>query len=268
MTSYRIKLVVEGLDRDDGHVRLEVFVRELQKLQSALGRADARVSDGNRCSYFAVVGLSHNSPATVELEARVAPNSGRDCRASALKLFSDAIDAVERGEFHAESDYDLINDIKELSAPVGETLKTVQLTLEDRAHVLTDRLAVTISAFQADQEECTTTVEGILEKVNVHDDANTFTIYPDVGPVRITCKLPQELAEKGISAIRRRVAVTGVAKFRKFAPFPHEIVADDIHIYDVETDLPEFSSLFGIAPHATGDLSSEDFVRQLRNDWV
>lgn len=267
MTSYRVKLVVEGLDRDDGHVRLEVFVNELQKLQTALNRADARVSGGKRCSYFAVVGLSHNSPAMVELEARIAPAAKRDCRASAMALFSQAIEAVQRGEFTGDSDYDLLNDIKELSAPVGETLKSARLHIEDKPFALTEQIADTIIAFQAEQEECATTVEGMLERVNVHDDANVFTIYPDVGPTRITCKLPERLAEKGIGAIRRRVAVTGLAKFRKFAPFPHEIIADDLAVYDVDSNLSTFSMLLGIAPQATGELFSEDFIRQARNEW-
>lgn len=267
MTSYRVKLVVEGLDSDDGHVRLDVFVSELQKLQTALGRADARVSNGKRCSYFAVVGLSHNSPATVELEARVAPSSKRDCRASAMALLAQAIESVQRGEFTEESDYELLNDIKELSTPVGETLKTARLLIDGKAYVFSETIAEAITTFQAEQEECLTTVEGMLERVNVHDDKNLFTIYPDVGPPRITCRLPERLAEKGIGAIRRRVAVSGVARFRKFAPFPHEIVADDIDVYDVDSELPSFADLLGMAPNATGDLSSEDFVRRARNEW-
>lgn len=267
MTSYRVKLVVEGLERDDGHVRLEIFVRELQKLQTALGRADAKASDGERSSYFAVVGLSHNSPATVELEARIAPESKRDTRAAALKVLADAIDAVERGEFTDETDYDLLNDIRDLSAPVGEKLKSAHLILDERSYALSEELSDVISTFLADQEECWTTVEGMLERVNVHDEANVFTIYPDVGPSRITCKFPEHLAEKGIAAIRRRVAVTGIAKFRKFSPFPHEVVADDLDVYGLEADLPTFMDLFGVAPDSTGGLPSEDFVKKVRNEW-
>lgn len=268
MASYRVKLVVEGLDRDDGHVRLEVFVKELQKLQSALTRADARVSGGERCSYFAVVGLSHNSPATVELEARVAWNADRDCRASAIALLGDAIEAVRRGEFSDDIDHELLNDIRDLSAPVGGSLKAARLVINDKSVVLSEKIADAIVEFQADQEECSTTVEGMLERVNVHDDANVFTIYPDVGPTRILCKLPESLAEKGIGAIRRRVAVSGVARFRKFAPFPHEIAAENLEVYELEADLPTFDSVLGIAPHATGDLSSEEFIGRVRDEWV
>src|SRR4051812_39413881 len=100
---HRVKLIVEGFERDDGHVRLDVFVKELQKLQMALGRADARATDGERSTYFAIVGLSHSSPATVELEARTMPERP-DSRLTTVALLSDAISAVERGEFTPETD--------------------------------------------------------------------------------------------------------------------------------------------------------------------
>ncbi len=267
MTSHRIKLIIEGLDIDDGHVRLEVFASELQKLHTALGRADAHVSNGKRCSFFAVVGLSHSSPATIELEARVASNAMHDCRTSALSLLAGAIEAVQRGEFNENSDFELLNDIKELASPVGETLKAARILIHDKQYPLTATLANAVKAVQAEQEECITTVEGMLERVNVHDEANVFTIFPDVGPSRIKCRLPEYLTEKGIGAIRRRVAVSGVAKFRKFTPFPHEIEATQIEVYGVDAQLPGWYDLLGLAPDATDDLTSEDFVRQVRDEW-
>jgi hypothetical protein len=184
-----------------------------------------------------------------------------------MALLGEAIEAVQRGEFTGDSDYDLLNDIKELSAPVGVSLKEARLSIDEKTYALTEKLADSISTFQADQEECETTVEGMLERVNVHHAANVFTIYPDVGPTRITCRLPENLAEKGIGAIRRRVAVSGVGKFRKFDPFPHEIVADGIEVYGLDEELPSFADLCGMAPGATGELSSEDFVRLARNEW-
>lgn len=266
MTSHRVKLIVDGLDQDEGDVRLEVFVKELQKLQSALARADESVADGERCSYFAIVGLSHSSPATIELEARVIKNR-QDYRDSAIKILTDAIASVERGEFTPDADYELLADIRELAAPVGTSLRSAHLVVDGASHYLTENIATKINTFLADQEECFTTVEGMLERVNVHDDANVFTIFPYVGAKRVKCHLPQELADKGLSAIRRRVAVSGVAKYRKFAAFPHEIQADDLQIYNVEDDLPTFDDLRGMAPDATGTMSAEDFVREMRRGW-
>lgn len=266
MKSYRVKLVLEGLDRDAGDVRLEVFVKELQKLQSALARVDAKVADGERCSYFAIVGLSHSSPATVELEARVLPNR-QDHRDSAITLLTDAIAAVERGEFSAETDYDLLADIRELASPAGTGFRSAYLVVDNAQHFLTANIATQITTFLADQEECFTTVEGMLERVNVHDDANEFTIFPGIGAKRIKCRFPPEKVDKGLAAIRRRVAVSGLAKYRKFASFPHEIFAEDLQIYELEANLPTFDDLRGMAPDATGTMSSEDFVAEIRHGW-
>lgn len=266
MKSYRLKLVVEGLDRDGGDVRLDVFVKELQKLQSALNRVDAKAADGERCSYFAIVGLSHSSPSTVELEARVVPNR-QDHRDSAITLLTDAIAAVERGEFTPDSDYDLLADIRELAAPTGTGFRSAYLVVDDAKHFLTANIATQITTFLADQEECFTTVEGMLEQVNVHDDANQFTIFPDIGAKRIKCRLPPDKVDKGLAAIRRRVAVSGLARYRKFANFPHEIAAEDLQIYELEENLPTFDDLRGMAPDATGSRSSEDFIAELRDGW-
>lgn len=266
MGTNRIKLIVEGADRDDGHVRLEVFVRELEKLKAALVKADEKVSEGRRCTFFAVVGLSHSSPATVEIEARVRRNCA-DTRSRALKILSEAIQSVERGEFTESTDYEILSDIRDLASPVGESLKSALLVVDQETHYLTTSIASRIADVMSDVEECHTTIEGMLEKINVHAQANLFTIYPDVGPSRITCKFPEWLAEKGISGVRRRVAVSGLAKYRKYSSFPHELTAEAVEIYGVDEDLPSFDELKGIAPEATGDLSSEEFVRELRHDW-
>jgi hypothetical protein len=183
-------------------------------------------------------------------------------------LITRAISAVERGEFTPEADYELLADIKDLAAPVGTSLKSAYLVVANSPHYLTEFTARRISDFLADQEECMTTVEGMLERVNVHGNANEFTIYPSVGASRIKCRLPEELTEKGIAAIRRRVAVSGLAKYRKFAQFPHEIRAEFLDVYSSPEDLPTFDDLLGLAPDATGDLSSEDFVREVRNGWI
>lgn len=266
MTEHKIMLVVEGMDRDDGHVRFEVFVEQLQKLQSALSKSDKLVSGGKRSSHFTVVGLSHASPATVILEAHSNPES-RDMRHEALSRFTGLIDAVERNEIPRDVDYSLLEDIRALASPVGTSIKVVTLKINGGSFDLTRTIANRIDSHLAEQEECFTTVEGMLEKANVHDDANVFTIYPDVGAPKISCHLRQEIVEKAISALRRRVAVSGLAQYRKYSPYPHRIAVEQIDIFGPEEELPTFDHLKGIAPDSTGSLSSEDYVREMRDAW-
>ncbi|BBM89210.1 hypothetical protein COTS27_00905 [Spirochaetota bacterium] len=116
-------------------------------------------------------------------------------------------------------------------------------------------------------EGCITSYEGELEQINLHDDINYFYIYPYSLPEKIRCVFPKELRNLVIKGIGRKVCVTGEAIYSKNQNFPCLIKAKEIDIYPSETDLPDWDNLFGIAPNATGELQSEDFVRRLRNEW-
>ena len=110
-------------------------------------------------------------------------------------------------------------------------------------------------------------IEGDLEQINVHEGANTFHIYPAVGPKKITCRFPNKLYEDAVAAVGKRVEVYGILRFRPGASYPHQIALTDIEIFPPESELPAWDDLRGRAPNATGGLSSEAFVRELRDGW-
>jgi hypothetical protein len=266
MKSPRITLIVEGTEGDKGDVRLDVFLSELQKLQSALIRLDATAGNGQRNSYFAVVGLSHSSPATVELELRV-KKAQRDVRTQVLDHFQRAVRSVQSGEIPDDVDYALLEDLKNLAAPVGRELRAVSVRVDTTVIDFTESFAQRAELHLSDSDTCISTVEGMLEKINVHAGANVFNIYPDIGPRSLKCEFPSDLEDTALAAIKRRVAVTGVAHYRKKSAYPHLLKATHIEIYPPEGDLASPESLRGLAPNATGERSSEDFVRERRNDW-
>lgn len=172
-----------------------------------------------------------------------------------------------RGYHHKEKVFSLVErggKVRSFHVPRvnADTLKPIS-----GAHDLTKTIANRIDAHLAEQEECYTTVDGMLEKANVHAGANVFTIYPNVGPDKIICHLNQNLVEKAISALRHRVAVSGIARYRKYSPYPYQIGVEEIEIFGREDELPSFDDLKGIAPDATGETSSEEFIRNIRDGW-
>lgn len=267
MADGKITLVFEGMERDQGHVRLETFSNELARLHSLLIKADEAASGGKRNAHFKIVALSHASPAAMTVQAAV-NHKRMDTREQALSLIARTIDAVERDEIPPDINYGLLQDLRALASPMGVALTKATISLNGSSHDLTERTTAIIDKHLSEQETCLTTVEGMLEKINIHDEADAFTIYPDVGPKKIACHFRHDLIDKAISGVRRRVAISGLARYRKYDQFPHHIEANDIAIYGVETELASFEDLRGIAPNATGDLSSEDFVRELRNGWI
>ena len=266
MAENRITLIMEGVKPDEGHVRFDVFIQELQSLKNLLGRLDSISAAGSRNSHFAVVGLSHSSPARVELEQR--PNRGKpDIAPIIFNTFNQLYECIEKGDIGDQVDFRLLADIKQLTAPVGASLNFATLLMNGSEYQLTEKISKQIDTYMADYEECHGSVEGMLEKVNVHADANVFTVYPDVGPNSITCHFPTELLDKVFAAGKRKVCVSGVMRFRKFSPFPHHVDVESFEIYRDADELAGFQDIFGIAPNATGELSSEEFIKELRCGW-
>ena len=116
-------------------------------------------------------------------------------------------------------------------------------------------------------EECEGSIEGMLEQINLHLGANTFHIYPDVGPRKVTCHFPTKLYDDAVSAVGRRVEVSGTLRYRARGEFPHQIAVTQIEVFPPVSELPDWDDLRGRAPDATGGLSTEEFVRELRDGW-
>jgi hypothetical protein len=75
------------------------------------------------------------------------------------------------------------------------------------------------------------------------------------------------LLDDAIFAVGRRVEVAGTLKYRRGASFPHAIAVTGIDAFPPDSELPTWEDLQGRAPDATGTLSSEAFVRELRDAW-
>ena len=108
-------------------------------------------------------------------------------------------------------------------------------------------------------------VRGALEYINIHGGQKVFRIYPQVGPNKVTCHFPDELKDMAISAVGRFVEVHGIMRYKSVSTFPHQIDVKKLEVLPNEDELPSIFDLRGIAPDLTGSLTSEEFVRSLRD---
>ena len=262
----RIELIVEGLPEDEGQVRLGVFVAQLQSLSSALTRMDRDSNDGKAGSVYQIASLSFNSPLRVVLEPR--PVRGQMFTGRfVVERFENVAHALVSGEVLDGFDADLLEDIRALARPVGKSIKNATVLFNGSVLELNQGIAERVEKALAIEDECDGSVEGMLEQINIHQGANTFHIYPEIGPKKVTCHFPGSLFEDAVSSVGRRVEVFGVLKYRAAAPFPHQIAVKTLEPFPLEIDLPDWDDLRGRAPEATGTLSSEAFVRELRDAW-
>lgn len=262
----RIELVMEGLPEEEGRLRLNTFVSQLQKFGAALAKIDRDTNDGQSANVFQIAELSFSSPLRVVLEPKPIA-SHRATGHLVIARLQRVTDAILAGGDLSDVDTELLEDIKNLAAPVGKDVKNATLVFNGSAVDLTPRVAHQLEIALAVEEECDGSIEGDLDQINVHEGANIFHIYPQVGPKRVSCRFPSRLFDDAVTSVGRRIEVFGTLKYRSRAPFPHEIEVSDLNIIERESDLPDWDDLRGRAPDATGDKSSEAFVRELRDGW-
>jgi hypothetical protein len=262
----RITLIIEGLPEDEGKVRLGAFMSQLQNLSATITKLDREANEGKAATYFRIAELSYKSPVRVVIEPQALPKQPYLGHAI-IKSLGRVVGALENGSDLSGLDADLLEDIRGLAKPVGKSVKNVTLLFNDHRFDLTPRVAAKVDDALAVDEECEGGIEGMLEQINLHHGANVFYIYPEVGPRKLTCHFPSRLYDDAVSAVGKRVEVYGTLHYRTGATFPHQVAVTAIEAFPPESELPDWDDLRGRAPDITGELSSEAFVRELRNGW-
>jgi len=227
---------------------------------------DREANDGKAATYFRIAELSYSSPVRVVLEPQPLPKHSYAGQAIIAGL-ERVTEALENGADLSGVDADLLEDIRNLTRPVGKTVKYAALAFRDRTFDLTPKITSKVDAALAVDEECEGSIEGMLEQINLHHGANVFYIYPEIGPKKVSCHFPVRLYDEAVSAVGRKVEVFGTLHYRIGAAYPHQIAVSQVEAFPPESELPDWEDLRGRAPNATGELSSEAFVRELRDGW-
>jgi hypothetical protein len=245
---------------------LGVFLSQLQNFGATLTKLDREANNGKTATVFRIAELSYRSPIRVVLEPQARPKQPY-VGPVILDSLERVTAALANGHDLAGLDADLLEDIRRLTQPVGKTVKYAAFVFKGQTFTLTQEVGIKVNTALAIDEECEGSIEGRLEQINVHHGANIFHIYPEVGPPKITCRFPARLYDDAVAAVGRRVDVSGTLHYRAGASFAHQIAVAQIEMLPPDSELPDWDDLRGRAPDATGSLSSEDFVRELRDGW-
>jgi hypothetical protein len=264
--SDKITIIIEGLPEDDGQVRLGAFLSQVQNLSATVTKLDREANAGKAATYFRIAELSYKNPVTVVLQPEALPNHVYAGHAI-IESLGRVTAALENGSDLSGMDADLLEDIRALARPVGKTVKNTTLVFNDHRFDLTPKVASKVDAALAVDDECEGSIEGMLEQINLHLGANVFHIYPEFGARKVTCRFPNRLYDDAVSAVGKRVEIFGTLHYRTGASFPHQVTVAQIEAFPPLSELPDWDDLRGRAPDATGDMSSEAFVRELRDGW-
>lgn len=266
MPKYSVTLTLEGPVKRGGHLLVSDVVGELSSLIGTLKDIDRLTNPtGGISIFYEIVALKHSSPAQIVIQAQPL-NPEYDVREKILNKFFMILKGVQES---AEAiDYlgeEIIEGIGRMVSPVGKTLRSASIVTDGEQLDLRPQILLRIKQLLGPEETFPGFIRGMMEAINLHKGANVFRIYPDLGPQKVTCHFPSELETEAIKSIGHFVEVSGVLKYRKFARYPYEITVDRIEIFPDEESLPSLRDLHGKAPDATGEASSEEFVRRLRD---
>ena len=108
-------------------------------------------------------------------------------------------------------------------------------------------------------------IEGKLELISVHEGSRKFNVYHDVTGRAVQCDLPRDLERQVVEALGNRVIVSG-AIHRNLNGTPVRVRVEGLRVLPVRSEEPTIDELMGSIPDLTGDLSTEEFVRMIRDE--
>jgi hypothetical protein len=265
MSDTPIKIELGGVESQDGYLRLGIFVQQLQFFSALLKEVDLAVSR-KKTTYYRVVNMTLSSPAEIWLEP-VQIYKKIDNRHIIIKRFFEELNSIkENATVSSDISRTFLESLKAIANPLGKEVGSVKLKTDNYSVEIDKPLRANVDILLAPEIYSWGSVEGVLEAINLHNK-NEFRIYPIVGAKVVICNFPQNKREDAKKGLEKLVSVTGKITYRNKEKFPHKIDVEDIVTYPPENELPHFSDLRGAAPNATGKLSSEKFVRKLRDEW-
>ena len=277
MAGEKIALTLEGPDENNGHLELSVFAEKIKHFLDLLNRS-VKESSKERV-VFRVVHLSHSSPATIECEpaareAEAAKVRGAEVASVAINVISRNMMYVEEEETHHLS-HPVLSAMERLAKFRPTKIARAEVRIiggeddnDERIYKLDNRFKEHLSDARRIEEKIISTIDGKLERINIHNNTNTFRIYTSLPAFSsVNCEFPPNLLERVQNSLGLFVSVSGECFYRPKASFPYKMNVREMEVLPPTDELPTLSDLYGIAPSATGNQSSEQFVRGLRERW-
>lgn len=263
----RLHLTVKG---ELGNIALDSLALMLEKSHSILRRLDCAVSGKQTGTMqWVVVGLKDGDSRTIELHNRVFRGE-KDYGAQVGELYVEGIRCVEaQGATPPYYDLDALKDLQAMTRAFGQNgVNALSVSMPDyqREASLSWKSNESLKSLTGVHHKTIGSIEGRVELVSVHEGSRRFIVYHAVSNRAITCTLPPKLQGRVIEDLKhkRRVRVSGEIAYTAGG----EALSVDVKRYRAlpdEAELPPLEATLGIAPDFTGDQSTEEYVRGLRD---
>jgi hypothetical protein len=261
-----IQLNANSASEDD--LRLDDFVDEMQRVKAALRETERFVSRREPTLYFRIKTMRKQSPVQVTLEA---VSDAPDERAKpeyanyvVRNMTTNLRLIANRHRRPAQIDVPTLETYRDLTKPTARGRIDVTIQAGPNAVVINNQFKDVLDDMLGKDEMTIGSVSGRIEAIHLHDKMR-FWIWPVIGPVRVKGKFRKKDRKRFADAVDKYVTVYGRLRYKTWDKFPYEIYADGIEVHD--EDIPTLYELKGVAPNATGDLTSQEFLERIRDEW-
>ena len=266
-----VTLTVQGELRDISLDSFLLVLRESHSILQALDRTVSQRRDGTL--KWVVSGLRPGS-AVVETESQVVRGE-EDFGPQVARRFVDGVHTIQtEGVTPALFTPECMSSISKIVRSLGtngiSALNLVGTGLDrvpphlEKPVELSSAAADKVQALVGASHKSIGSVEGRLELVSIHVGARRFNVYHAITQKAIRCNLPTEIEDDVVRNLGRRVIVSGTVSYNERG----EPISVDVHHFrplKEENDLPSVADMLGMAPDITGNLTTEEYIRQLRD---
>ncbi|MDA8031517.1 MAG: hypothetical protein MPJ22_01555 [Pirellulales bacterium] len=253
---------IEGLGENNSHLDLPVLVAKFAEFEKFLAESIKELGDAG--AVFRVVDLSHSSPVSMTCELVGAESSTNFFRGVNETFAAFRAGETDRLPYSVRTAFESF--AKSSSGKiVAEEIECIADGGKRATYKLDRELLGQLEDARTHEVRAFNTVDGKLEQINIHGNAKQFKIY-DLN-YAIACHFSKDMLSSVKKALGRHVSVFGECVYRPNDAFPRKIYVQKMEQMPDPKSLPSLSDLYGIAPDAAGGKSSEDFVRELRDEW-
>lgn len=248
-----------------GSITLSGFLGQIQDHLHMLKEYDLAISHGRRASLEWLITDVSTGSLIVETESRsTLPDKdfGTDVTAAYFTGW-------ERIENDGSSPPYLtgrgMRAARRIAQRIGqEGMDGVVISSSHHRVAISERASKNIKVLLPEKDESLGSAEGTLETISIHR-GRRFVIYHSRTKKAIHCDIPSEsnLLDQAMDALGNRVVVGGRLHMNARGE-PVRILVEELRTLREQSKLPSIASLGGRYPDITGDLTTEEYIRDLR----
>jgi len=255
-----VRLIIEGTP---GTITLKAFIDAIENWLNILKDVDAAISKVPSGSLDWVV----TELAVGSLQLAVEPLSrveGKNFGPVVARNAVAGIGQIERvGTTPPYWSHASLTHARKMLKTIGSCgVSGIQATYQSDTEHASARASANIDLLLPTTRTSLGSVEGIMETISIHGSPK-FVVYQDATNKAVSCAFSQTWLESAKEALGRRVSVAGVVHWNR-KDEPVRVDVEDLRIMTSRGQLPPIVQLAGSVPDLTGGLTTEEYIRRIR----